>query len=107
MTHVHGGGRVATTHYTAATYFEEHTLLSVEPVTGRTHQIRVHLAAIGHSIVGDAVYGHRSKRIRRQALHAYQLQFSYDGQDYAFTAELSDDFAHVLASLPKQEPITL
>jgi 23S rRNA pseudouridine1911/1915/1917 synthase len=52
-----------------------YALLEVEPVTGRTHQIRVHMAATGHPIVGDALYGRRSDVIGRQFLHAWKLAF--------------------------------
>ena len=61
MAVVHGG-REAETRYRTATYYDEYTLLSVTPHTGRTHQIRVHMAAIGHSVVGDATYGKRHPR---------------------------------------------
>ena len=69
------GGREAETGYRTRQLWDDYALLAVEPVTGRTHQIRVHLAAIGHPIVGDATYGRRSALIGRQFLHAHRLAF--------------------------------
>ncbi len=69
------GGREAETKYRIREELEGFTLLEVEPVTGRTHQIRVHLAALGHPVVGDAVYGKRTELIARQFLHAWRLAF--------------------------------
>jgi 23S rRNA pseudouridine1911/1915/1917 synthase len=73
--------RGARTHFRVLERFNRHTLLLLELETGRTHQIRVHLKAIGHPIVGDPAYG--SNRInsgltlKRQFLHAYQLKFTH------------------------------
>lgn len=92
MSHVGLASREATTHYRTLTYFEGHALVEASPVTGRTHQIRVHLAAIGHGIMGDNVYGFQSKLINRQALHAYQLNFTYKGQEFSFSASIPEDF---------------
>lgn len=70
-------GRYARTRYHTIERFQEHTLLELHPYTGRTHQIRVHLAWLGHPVVGDAVYGRRSQELLkdRHFLHAYQLGF--------------------------------
>ncbi len=71
----------ARTHFRVLERFQRHTLLLVELETGRTHQIRVHLKAIGHPIVGDPVYGSgsviRGSTLKRQFLHAYQLRFTH------------------------------
>jgi 23S rRNA pseudouridine1911/1915/1917 synthase len=71
--------RVARTHFRVLERFSKHTLLQLELETGRTHQIRVHLKAIGHPIVGDPVYGSgnvsRGFMLKRQFLHAYQIEF--------------------------------
>lgn len=103
MTHKIGTGRPAITHFRVMKYYNQYALLEVKPLTGRTHQIRVHCAAIGHPIVGDAVYGTQSKLIKRQALHAAQLEFVFDGQTYAFSKNVPEDFAHVLHALDKKD----
>jgi 23S rRNA pseudouridine1911/1915/1917 synthase len=84
--------RESLTHYTVTEYLNEHSLLEVSPRTGRTHQIRVHLASIGFPIVGDAVYGTASPLIGRHALHAYSLSFSFDNHDYFFSQKAPEDF---------------
>jgi 23S rRNA pseudouridine1911/1915/1917 synthase len=68
-------GRQARTEYKVLQYLANYTLLEVKPRTGRTHQIRVHLAAIGFPVVGDATYGAKSAYLSRQFLHAYKLGF--------------------------------
>jgi 23S rRNA pseudouridine1911/1915/1917 synthase len=70
------GGRESTTRYKVREEMRGHTLLEVEPITGRTHQIRVHLTAVGHPIVGDSVYGRPSPLLGRQFLHAWKLAFA-------------------------------
>jgi 23S rRNA pseudouridine1911/1915/1917 synthase len=97
---VRRGGREALTAYEVVERFGEVTLVRLFPKTGRTHQIRVHLAAIGHPIVGDAIYGRsrgRSGRVllSRQALHAERITFTHPhtGARVAFTAPLPADLA--------------
>lgn len=96
-------GKDAVTHFRVKERFPEHTLLEVDIETGRTHQIRVHLAFIGHPIAGDATYGSSSNGpagLERQFLHASDLAFSLpDGSPVAFTAPLPDDLAGVLSEL--------
>ena len=72
------GGRQSSTKYRVVEVIGDgrYALLEVEPVTGRTHQIRVHLSALGHPIVGDATYGGRSDLLNRQFLHAAKLSFA-------------------------------
>ena len=74
-------GREAVTHFRVLERFARHTLLLLQLETGRTHQIRVHLKAIRHPVVGDPVYGAGHKRpgiqLQRQFLHAYQLRFTH------------------------------
>lgn len=98
------GGRPATTSYKVREYLGDYTLLEVVPQTGRTHQIRVHLAAIGHPVVGDAVYGVKSSLLKRQFVHAYRLGFCLpgDGGYREFVSELPADLQHVINELRGQ-----
>jgi 23S rRNA pseudouridine1911/1915/1917 synthase len=68
-------GREARTDYRVIKYYGNYTLLEIKPETGRTHQIRVHLAAIGFPVVGDATYGFKSPHLSRQFLHASKIGF--------------------------------
>jgi len=76
-------------------------LLEVEPVTGRTHQIRVHLAAIGHPVFGDPLYGRTSELLGRQFLHAWKLAFRMPvgGREVEFESPLPPDLRVVLERL--------
>lgn len=91
--------RASKTHYKVLEYFDDAALLELKPVTGRTHQLRVHLASIGHPIYGDPVYGKKSKIIDRQALHAFNLAFEFEGKPYSFQKEPPTDFQQLLAHL--------
>jgi 23S rRNA pseudouridine1911/1915/1917 synthase len=91
--------RPALTFFTVEQQLNDASLLAVRIVTGRTHQVRVHCAAIGHGLLGDDVYGVKSPFIDRQALHAWQIQFSYKGQDFSFQAPLPDDMQDLLTAL--------
>jgi len=86
-------GRDAVTEYTAIQNFKGHSLLDVRPKTGRTHQIRVHLASIGHPVAGDSVYGRSSSELDRHFLHAYLLGFKHpkDQEPLEFRQELPDE----------------
>jgi 23S rRNA pseudouridine1911/1915/1917 synthase len=98
------GGKPAVTHYRVRKRFAAHTLLECDLETGRTHQIRVHLASIGHPIEGDPVYAGRAKAIfGRQALHAWKLSFAHPrtGKAMAFEAALPGDFSALVAGLEK------
>ena len=68
-------GREARTFYHVKEYKGSYSLLEVRTETGRTHQIRVHFSSIGHSLVGDSVYGRRSTLVARHFLHAHRLGF--------------------------------
>ena len=68
-------GREARTDYRVIRYYGNYTLLEIKPETGRTHQIRVHLAAIGFPVAGDATYGIASPHLSRQFLHASKIGF--------------------------------
>jgi len=101
------GGRASRTSYRVLAHLgggpagPEHSWLRLEPYSGRTHQIRVHLRAIGHPIVGDAVYGRRSRHIGRMALHAWRLAFAHPttGETVRFEAPLAPDIAEAVAQL--------
>lgn len=92
-------GRPALTHYNVQEYFTDSALLNVHLLTGRTHQIRVHCKAMNHPILGDTVYGKKTLLIKRQALHAHKLSFTYKGVSYAFVAPLPADMHDLLSAL--------
>ena len=94
-------GREARTEYRVIRYIGDYTLLEVMPETGRTHQIRVHLAAIGYPVVGDAVYGVKSPYLSRQFLHACRLGFKLPstGKYVEFTSELPADLKQALKAV--------
>ena len=91
-------GREARTFYKVQEYIGDYTLLEVSPETGRTHQIRVHLSSIGYPVVGDTVYGGKSKLIKRQFLHAHRLGFRMpsSGEYIEFESSLPDDLSSAL-----------
>jgi 23S rRNA pseudouridine1911/1915/1917 synthase len=96
------GGKPAVTHYRVKERLAAHTLLECDLETGRTHQIRVHLASIRHPLEGDAVYGGKGpQRFPRQALHAWKLAFVHPASEKAvkFESKLPADFRKLLAEL--------
>jgi len=98
-------GRDARTRYRVIEYFADHALVEVHPETGRTHQIRVHLAWIGYPIVGDSVYGLRRQRMlrHRHFLHAARLGFVHPatGETVTFEAPLPHQLERVVTRLRK------
>jgi 23S rRNA pseudouridine1911/1915/1917 synthase len=97
------GGRHSVTHYETLEAHRAATLLEVHLETGRTHQIRVHLAAVGHPLVGDPLYGCDPRLaarlgLERQWLHAVELGFVHPtrGEYVRFTSEYPDDLARAL-----------
>ncbi|MBI3977888.1 MAG: RluA family pseudouridine synthase [Chloroflexi bacterium] len=94
-------GRPARTTYRVVEHLDHHTLVEAHPVTGRTHQIRVHFAAIGHPVVGDAVYGHPLAGLHRHFLHAARLAFRLPStqQWVAFESSLPPELQAVLERL--------
>lgn len=93
------GGREASTHYKTVQRFKGYTLLELRPHSGRTHQIRVHMSAIGHPVAGDARYGGRVPFLKRQFLHAHRLGFSLPptGEQVEFESPLPSDLEEALA----------
>ncbi len=110
---VRDDGKPAVTHYRVIERFAAHTYISVELESGRTHQIRVHLAARRHPLLGDPLYGGRLalpaaagehlKKVlqgfRRQALHAARLEFTHEGMPIEVEAPLPADFSALLDAL--------
>lgn len=96
-----GKMRTATSYYRVLEYFDDAALVEVKPVTGRTHQIRVHLASIGHPIIGDMIYGRKSKMIKRHALHAAELSFAFDDKELDIKSELPEDMQSLIQQLRK------
>jgi 23S rRNA pseudouridine1911/1915/1917 synthase len=92
-------GKEARTRYRVIEYFKDaYTLLEIMLETGRTHQIRVHLAAIGFSVVGDITYGIKSPFLSRQFLHAHRIGFYLPstGKYVSFQSELPEDLKQAL-----------
>jgi 23S rRNA pseudouridine1911/1915/1917 synthase len=94
-------GREARTEYRVLKYIGDYSLLEITPQTGRTHQIRVHLAAIGFPVVGDATYGVTSPHLSRQFLHASRLGFNLPstGKYVEFTSPLPPDLEKALKEI--------
>jgi 23S rRNA pseudouridine1911/1915/1917 synthase len=100
---VRRSGRPAVTRYRTARRFKDHTLLEVEPRTGRTHQIRVHLSWMGYPLVGDQVYGRRRQPLldRRHFLHAQEIRFTHPAteEEMTLSAPLPPELESVLDEL--------
>jgi 23S rRNA pseudouridine1911/1915/1917 synthase len=111
-------GRPALTEWRVLERFKGVTLLELFPKTGRTHQIRVHLASIGHPILGDPLYGRKRRlgaiedpsirkgleRMNRQALHAHRLGFIHPqtGERVEFVSPIPEDIRDILELLKPQ-----
>ena len=107
MTVTPRNSRNAVTHWEVVARFRGYTHIRCRLETGRTHQIRVHMAHIGHPILGDTVYGHKNKELGQesQCLHASALSFRHprDGRPVLVLAPLPDYFQAVLAKLEKMK----
>ena len=95
-------GKNAVTHYKVLKRFAKYTYVECALETGRTHQIRVHMAHIHHPLLGDDVYGHASKNLEGQTLHARTLGFvqPHTREYIEVEAPLPDYFEHILQTLP-------
>jgi 23S rRNA pseudouridine1911/1915/1917 synthase len=100
------GGREAVTNYRVVEEFIAHSYLEIRLETGRTHQIRVHLAHLGHPVAGDSVYGRKKNGpaaigIERQCLHAFRLGFTHPatGELLVFQADVWPDMEKTLHGL--------
>jgi len=94
-------GKEARTQYYVIKHVGDYTLVEVRPETGRTHQIRVHLSAIGYPVVGDPVYGVKSPHLSRPFLHACRLGFKLPstGEYVEFTSNLPPDLEQALKDI--------
>ncbi len=96
-------GKEAITHFKVLERFEKYTYLEVKIETGRTHQIRVHMAEIGHPVVGDMVYsnGKNEFQIEGQMLHAHRLEFKHPitKKDMCLEAPLPEYFVNIVSDL--------
>lgn len=106
MAVVNKNGRRAVTHYRVIERFKRNTLIEARLETGRTHQIRVHMAYIGHPLVGDPVYGYKKQRfnLKGQALHAKTLGIIHPstGEYMEFTTPLPEYFLKLIDNLRKE-----
>lgn len=98
---VHEDGRPAVTEYRAVREGADASLLELRPQTGRTHQLRVHLAFLGHPLIGDDLYGEKSALIGRQALHAFRIELTHplSHAPLSVSAPPPDDFLRLLRTL--------
>ena len=91
-------GKDAITHYEILKEFSDYSLVLCKLETGRTHQIRLHMASVGHPLLGDTLYGKTSKLISRQALHSYKTTFIHPvtKKVLELSADLPEDIKNIL-----------
>lgn len=97
---VRDDGKRALTEYKTIASWPAYSLLKIHLLTGRTHQIRVHFAALGHPLLGDTAYGGPCDVIPRQALHAWRIHFHHPdtGREIRIEASLPEDMRHLISS---------
>ncbi len=102
---VSNDGKLAISLYKVVKRFATATLVEFSLVTGRTHQIRVHSAYIGHPVIGDDVYGKADKKLKGQLLHSHSLEFVHPRtkKEMAFTSPLPDYFENYISALKPYE----
>lgn len=103
MSHAGFCQKPALTRYRVLARYADSSLVAVDLITGRTHQIRVHFAAIGHGLIGDKTYGKPSDLIKRQALHAWKISFEHGGEKYAYHCPVPLDMKELLIFLHTKE----
>lgn len=107
MAVVKNNGKEATTHYKVLERFNHYTLVKCNLETGRTHQIRVHMAHIGHPLVGDTVYGFKKQKfkLQGQVLHAKELGFIHPttNEYMKFTSNIPKYFEDLIGNLRKSD----
>ena len=91
-------GQEAITDYCILKEYDDYSVIKCSLKTGRTHQIRVHMSAIGHPLLGDSLYGSPCNLINRQALHSYKISFIHPitHQKIEFTCKLPDDMKKIV-----------
>lgn len=95
---VHPSGKECITEYKTEKIYNNMSLVKLKLITGRTHQIRVHMKHIGHPIVGDTLYGNKSLFINRQALHCYEMKFKHPvtNEDILITCPIPEDMKKLM-----------
>ena len=99
MSHMGYFSKKAITYYQVIKNYKNCSLIEARIITGRTHQIRVHFAAIGHGVIGDEIYGYNSKFIDRQALHSWKMSFEFNEQKFNYLKPVPQDFSNLLKAL--------
>ena len=96
-------GKPSITNYKVLKEFDNYSLVKCILKTGRTHQIRVHMKAIGHPLLGDTLYGSASNLINRQALHCYKINFIHPitKEEIEICAKVPKDFKNLLKVVEK------
>lgn len=107
---VNQNGKSAKTTFKLLENYQEACMVEVNPKTGRTHQIRVHSAHLGHPIIGDKKYGDDSLEIIKQekprlCLHASKISFTLDGKEYTFQAETDQSFEKIRSILRHEKTL--